>query len=103
MLDTSSAETKTSFDFKSLRAIRVIRPLKLVNGVPSLQVVLNAILRAMIPLFHIGLLVIFVIILYAIIGLELFCGAMHSRCEYKENKDPNVIVSLDALFVEECY
>jgi hypothetical protein len=68
---------------KSLRAVRVIRPLKLVNGVPSLQVVLNAILRAMIPLLHIALLVIFVIIIYAIIGLELFCGIMHARCEYR--------------------
>ena len=40
----------------------------------------------MIPLLHIALLVIFVIIIYAIIGLELFCGVMHSRCEYRYNK-----------------
>lgn len=40
--------------------------------------VLNAILRAMIPLLHIALLVMFVIIIYAIIGLELFCGKLHS-------------------------
>ncbi|CAF0874259.1 unnamed protein product [Adineta steineri] len=68
------------FDVKSLRAFRVIRPLKLVNGVPSLQIVLNSILRAMLPLLHIALLVLFVITIYAIIGLELFCGKMHSTC-----------------------
>lgn len=62
------------FDVKALRAFRVLRPLRLVSGVPSLQVVLNAILRAMIPLLHIAMLVMFVIIIYAIIGLELFCG-----------------------------
>jgi voltage-dependent calcium channel L type alpha-1D len=45
---------------------------------------MNAILKAMIPLLHIALLVLFVIIIYAIIGLELFCGLMHHRCEYKE-------------------
>jgi len=50
--------------------------------------VLNSILRAMIPLLHIALLVIFVIIIYAIIGLELFCGIMHNRCEYKINRNP---------------
>jgi hypothetical protein len=37
----------------------------------------------MIPLLHVALLVIFVIIMYAIIGLELFCGQMHNRCEYE--------------------
>ncbi|MFH4976850.1 hypothetical protein AB6A40_003559 [Gnathostoma spinigerum] len=68
------------FDVKALRAFRVLRPLRLVSGVPSLQVVLNAILRAMIPLLHIALLVMFVIIIYAIIGLELFCGKLHSTC-----------------------
>uniref|UniRef100_A0AC35GND3 Voltage-dependent L-type calcium channel subunit alpha n=1 Tax=Panagrolaimus sp. PS1159 TaxID=55785 RepID=A0AC35GND3_9BILA len=67
-------------DVKALRAFRVLRPLRLVSGVPSLQVVLNAILRAMIPLLHIALLVMFVIIIYAIIGLELFCGKLHSTC-----------------------
>ncbi|UJR22467.1 hypothetical protein I4U23_025525 [Adineta vaga] len=70
------------FDVKSLRAFRVIRPLKLVNGVPSLQIVLNSILRAMLPLLHIALLVLFVITIYAIIGLELFCGKMHMTCYY---------------------
>ena len=46
----------------------------------GLQVVLNSILRAMIPLLHIALLVVFVIIIYAIIGLELFSGKLHTTC-----------------------
>ncbi|KAG8186903.1 hypothetical protein JTE90_022871 [Oedothorax gibbosus] len=71
---------KEGFDVKALRAFRVLRPLRLVSGVPSLQVVLNSILKAMIPLLHIALLVIFVIIIYAIIGLELFSGKMHKTC-----------------------
>uniref|UniRef100_A0A8C0IWG0 Voltage-dependent L-type calcium channel subunit alpha n=1 Tax=Chelonoidis abingdonii TaxID=106734 RepID=A0A8C0IWG0_CHEAB len=65
------------FDVKALRAFRVLRPLRLVSGVPSLQVVLNSIIKAMVPLLHIALLVLFVIIIYAIIGLELFIGKMH--------------------------
>ena len=35
---------------------------------------------AMIPLFHIALLVLFVIIIYAIIGLEMFSGIFHRAC-----------------------
>ncbi|XP_057654899.1 muscle calcium channel subunit alpha-1 isoform X1 [Diorhabda carinulata] len=72
--------SKETFDVKALRAFRVLRPLRLVSGVPSLQVVLNSILRAMVPLLHIALLVLFVIIIYAIIGLELFSGKMHMTC-----------------------
>ncbi|XP_026791096.3 calcium channel, voltage-dependent, L type, alpha 1D subunit, a isoform X10 [Pangasianodon hypophthalmus] len=68
------------FDVKALRAFRVLRPLRLVSGVPSLQVVLNSIIKAMVPLLHIALLVLFVIIIYAIIGLELFLGKMHATC-----------------------
>uniref|UniRef100_A0A8B9ZYG8 Voltage-dependent L-type calcium channel subunit alpha n=1 Tax=Anas zonorhyncha TaxID=75864 RepID=A0A8B9ZYG8_9AVES len=68
------------FDVKALRAFRVLRPLRLVSGVPSLQVVLNSIIKAMVPLLHIALLVLFVIIIYAIIGLELFIGKMHKSC-----------------------
>jgi hypothetical protein len=48
----------------------------------GLQIVLNSILRAMLPLLHIALLVLFVITIYAIIGLELFCGKMHMTCYY---------------------
>ncbi|XP_024066262.1 voltage-dependent L-type calcium channel subunit alpha-1C isoform X1 [Terrapene carolina triunguis] len=70
------------FDVKALRAFRVLRPLRLVSGVPSLQVVLNSIIKAMVPLLHIALLVLFVIIIYAIIGLELFMGKMHKTCYF---------------------
>ncbi|XP_064334916.1 voltage-dependent L-type calcium channel subunit alpha-1C isoform X5 [Camelus dromedarius] len=72
------------FDVKALRAFRVLRPLRLVSGVPSLQVVLNSIIKAMVPLLHIALLVLFVIIIYAIIGLELFMGKMHKTCYSEE-------------------
>lgn len=111
------------FDVKALRAFRVLRPLRLVSGVPSklkletkskifihdqlikklfhfflfflsfvgLQVVLNSILRAMVPLLHIALLVIFVIIIYAIIGLELFSGKMHTTCYNSKSKSHRIV------------
>ncbi|XP_011892293.1 PREDICTED: voltage-dependent L-type calcium channel subunit alpha-1S isoform X2 [Cercocebus atys] len=84
-------------DVKALRAFRVLRPLRLVSGVPSLQVVLNSIFKAMLPLFHIALLVLFMVIIYAIIGLELFKGKMHKTCYFTgtdivatvENEEPS--------------
>uniref|UniRef100_A0A3P8NRE6 Voltage-dependent L-type calcium channel subunit alpha n=1 Tax=Astatotilapia calliptera TaxID=8154 RepID=A0A3P8NRE6_ASTCA len=71
------------FDMKALRAFRVLRPLRLVSGVPSLQVVMNSILKAMLPLLHIALLVFLLVTIYAIMGLELFKCKMHKTCYYK--------------------
>uniref|UniRef100_A0A3Q3SIJ0 Voltage-dependent L-type calcium channel subunit alpha n=1 Tax=Mastacembelus armatus TaxID=205130 RepID=A0A3Q3SIJ0_9TELE len=81
------------FDVKALRAFRVLRPLRLVSGVPSLQVVLNSIIKAMVPLLHIALLVLFVIIIYAIIGLELFIGKMHATCALAEEESAPCAIS----------
>ena len=41
---------------------------------------MNAIVRAMVPLLHIAMLVVFVIIIYAVIGLELFMGKLSKTC-----------------------
>uniref|UniRef100_A0A3Q0KD42 Voltage-dependent L-type calcium channel subunit alpha n=1 Tax=Schistosoma mansoni TaxID=6183 RepID=A0A3Q0KD42_SCHMA len=77
---SSKALENMNIDVKALRAFRVLRPLRLLSGLPSLQVVLNSIITAMVPLLHIALLVIFVIIVYAIVGLELFQSKLHLTC-----------------------
>nr|BAA13136.2 voltage-dependent calcium channel [Heterololigo bleekeri] len=76
-----------SFDLRTLRAVRVLRPLKLVSGIPSLQVVLKSIIRAMAPLLQVCLLVLFAIVIFAIIGLEFYTGAFHKACFIKPNDD----------------
>ncbi|XP_076342693.1 voltage-dependent calcium channel type A subunit alpha-1-like isoform X3 [Tachypleus tridentatus] len=77
---TSYASDNLEVDLRTLRAIRVLRPLKLVSGIPSLQVVLKSIIKAMAPLLQIGLLVLFAIVIFAIIGLEFYNGALHKTC-----------------------
>jgi hypothetical protein len=48
-------------------------------------VVLKSILKAMAPLLQIGLLVLFAIVIFAIIGLEFFNGAFHTACHTLDN------------------
>ncbi|XP_074713573.1 voltage-dependent P/Q-type calcium channel subunit alpha-1A [Strix uralensis] len=74
------ATVGSQFDLRTLRAVRVLRPLKLVSGIPSLQVVLKSIMKAMIPLLQIGLLLFFAILIFAIIGLEFYMGKFHTTC-----------------------
>ena len=47
---------------------------------PGLQVVLKSILKALAPLMQIGLLVMFAILIFAIIGLEFYGGALNKTC-----------------------
>lgn len=75
-----SNSIKQSESLKVLRAVRVLRPLKIVSGIPSLQVVMKSIARAMIPLLQILFLILFVIVIYAIVGLELLRGKFHFTC-----------------------
>ncbi|XP_026677370.1 voltage-dependent calcium channel type A subunit alpha-1 [Diaphorina citri] len=77
---TQIPQTTLDMDLRTLRAIRVLRPLKLVSGIPSLQVVLKSIIKAMAPLLQIGLLVLFAIVIFAIIGLEFYAGVLHKTC-----------------------
>ncbi|XP_026998194.2 voltage-dependent N-type calcium channel subunit alpha-1B isoform X10 [Tachysurus fulvidraco] len=74
------AKVGSDFDLRTLRAVRVLRPLKLVSGIPSLQVVLKSIMKAMVPLLQIGLLLFFAIVMFAIIGVELYMGKFQKAC-----------------------
>lgn len=87
------------FDLKIIRAFRVLRPLKLVNGVPSLQVVLSSILKAMAPLMNIALLVFFCIVIFAIIGLEFYSGIFHATC-FNITSMGNINTSITTLLIK---
>ncbi|XP_053328500.1 voltage-dependent N-type calcium channel subunit alpha-1B [Spea bombifrons] len=82
------ATAGANFDLRTLRAVRVLRPLKLVSGIPSLQVVLKSIMKAMVPLLQIGLLLFFAIVMFAIIGLEFYMGKFHKACFTKDGDEP---------------
>ncbi|XP_056276374.1 voltage-dependent R-type calcium channel subunit alpha-1E-like [Pseudoliparis swirei] len=80
IMATAGAHMNIPVDLRTLRAVRVLRPLKLVSGIPSLQIVLKSIMKAMIPLLQIGLLLFFAILMFAIIGLEFYSGKLHQTC-----------------------
>uniref|UniRef100_A0A1A7X9N5 Calcium channel, voltage-dependent, R type, alpha 1E subunit n=1 Tax=Iconisemion striatum TaxID=60296 RepID=A0A1A7X9N5_9TELE len=81
ILATAGSHMNIPVDLRTLRAVRVLRPLKLVSGIPSLQIVLKSIMKAMIPLLQIGLLLFFAILMFAIIGLEFYSGKLHHTCQ----------------------
>merc|ERR1719270_2654526 len=88
MLMPKSEDGKaTGPDLAMLRTFRVLRPLKLVSGVPSLQVVMSSIAKAIGPLVNIALLLFFAVLIFAIIGLEFYAGALNKTCYSLDNLD----------------
>uniref|UniRef100_A0A8B9RM96 Voltage-dependent calcium channel type A subunit alpha-1 n=1 Tax=Astyanax mexicanus TaxID=7994 RepID=A0A8B9RM96_ASTMX len=98
ILATAGAHMNIPVDLRTLRAVRVLRPLKLVSGIPSLQIVLKSIIKAMVPLLQIGLLLFFAILMFAIIGLEFYSGKLHHTCL----PTPNILEVEFACGVRRC-
>uniref|UniRef100_A0A4W6G2M6 Calcium voltage-gated channel subunit alpha1 E n=1 Tax=Lates calcarifer TaxID=8187 RepID=A0A4W6G2M6_LATCA len=94
ILAAAGAHMNISVDLRTLRAVRVLRPLKLVSGIPSLQIVLKSIMKAMVPLLQIGLLLFFAILMFAIIGLEFYSGKLHKTCK----PQPGILVLPPHMF-----
>eukprot|EP01135_Chromosphaera_perkinsii_P012279 Nk52_evm16s2630 gene=Nk52_evmTU16s2630 len=72
-------------DVKALRAFRVLRPLRLVSKLEPLQIVMNSILQSLPNLANIGLLLLFLIVVYGIMGLQFFVGKLHRSCYWDDD------------------
>lgn len=59
--------------------------------------VLKSIIKAMAPLLQIGLLVLFAIVIFAIIGLEFYNGAFRSTCYNITTNGNNISQTLHKL------
>ena len=63
-----------------LRSFRVLRPLRTISGIEGLRIIVSALMSA-IPLLRDAILIlVFFFIIFAIAGVQLFGGALKSRC-----------------------
>lgn len=64
---------------------------------------LKSIIKAMAPLLQIGLLVLFAIVIFAIIGLEFYSGALHKTCYNLEDISKYFSILLFTHCAPRCY
>ena len=87
----------------SLRMARALRPLRTIQRFPELRRVVEAFFRAGPALSTVSALTAFFILVFGVIGVEVFAGAFHQRCEptqWHEERSRNLRGS-DALHVVE--
>ena len=78
MLDSEGSSVGISF--KSLRAFRVLKPLRAVNNIPGLKLIMSAIMSALPMLKDTIIVLLFFFLIFAIGGINLFSGMLRYRC-----------------------
>ena len=70
----------TMGNYSVLRAFRALRPLRALKRVPGMPVLVQWILSVMPKMGNVAMLCGFVFLVFGIVGMELFKGALHYRC-----------------------
>uniref|UniRef100_A0A4W6CVK1 Calcium voltage-gated channel subunit alpha1 Ib n=1 Tax=Lates calcarifer TaxID=8187 RepID=A0A4W6CVK1_LATCA len=74
-----------NINFTAIRTVRVLRPLKAINRVPSMRILVNLLLDTLPMLGNVLLLCFFVFFIFGIIGVQLWAGLLRNRCYLEEN------------------
>ncbi|KAJ0051229.1 hypothetical protein NL108_016338, partial [Boleophthalmus pectinirostris] len=74
-----------NINFTAIRTVRVLRPLKAINRVPSMRILVNLLLDTLPMLGNVLLLCFFVFFIFGIIGVQLWAGLLRNRCYPEHN------------------
>uniref|UniRef100_A0A1I8G7J9 Sodium channel protein n=1 Tax=Macrostomum lignano TaxID=282301 RepID=A0A1I8G7J9_9PLAT len=72
-------------NLSALRSLRVLRALKTVTTVPGLKTIVGALMEAVKRLRDVGILTIFVLSIFALIGLQMYKGTLLQKCVLEFN------------------
>uniref|UniRef100_A0A8C8AW24 Calcium voltage-gated channel subunit alpha1 I n=1 Tax=Otus sunia TaxID=257818 RepID=A0A8C8AW24_9STRI len=70
-----------NINLSAIRTVRVLRPLKAINRVPSMRILVNLLLDTLPMLGNVLLLCFFVFFIFGIIGVQLWAGLLRNRCD----------------------
>ncbi|XP_075429860.1 voltage-dependent T-type calcium channel subunit alpha-1I isoform X2 [Ascaphus truei] len=74
-----------NINLSAIRTVRVLRPLKAINRVPSMRILVNLLLDTLPMLGNVLLLCFFVFFIFGIIGVQLWAGLLRNRCFLDDN------------------
>ena len=77
---SKSGQESSAFNLGSMRAFRVLRPLKTISSIQGLKVLMNALISAINLLRDTLIILIFFALMYAIAGQQLMSGELKQRC-----------------------
>ncbi|KAL3102984.1 hypothetical protein niasHT_026432 [Heterodera trifolii] len=69
-----------NINLTAIRTVRVLRPLRAVNRIPSMRILVNLLLDTLPMLGNVLLLCFFVFFIFGIVGVQLWAGLLRNRC-----------------------
>jgi len=67
-------------NLKALRTLRVLRPLRSINAFPSMRRLIGSLLAALPSLGNAVVFMFFILLLFAILGVQQYRGILYQRC-----------------------
>ncbi|XP_038675349.1 voltage-dependent T-type calcium channel subunit alpha-1H isoform X3 [Scyliorhinus canicula] len=69
----------------AIRTVRVLRPLRAINRVPSMRILVTLLLDTLPMLGNVLLLCFFVFFIFGIVGVQLWAGLLRNRCFFEDS------------------
>ncbi|XP_004434769.1 PREDICTED: voltage-dependent T-type calcium channel subunit alpha-1G isoform X8 [Ceratotherium simum simum] len=85
----------------AVRTVRVLRPLRAINRVPSMRILVTLLLDTLPMLGNVLLLCFFVFFIFGIVGVQLWAGLLRNRCFLPENFSLPLSVDLERYYQTE--
>ncbi|CAK6974288.1 voltage-dependent T-type calcium channel subunit alpha-1G [Scomber scombrus] len=87
-----------SVSFSAVRTVRVLRPLRAINRVPSMRILVTLLLDTLPMLGNVLLLCFFVFFIFGIVGVQLWAGLLRNRCFVEDNFSFPLSMELDKYY-----
>ncbi|XP_077360073.1 voltage-dependent T-type calcium channel subunit alpha-1G isoform X13 [Festucalex cinctus] len=84
--------------FSAVRTVRVLRPLRAINRVPSMRILVTLLLDTLPMLGNVLLLCFFVFFIFGIVGVQLWAGLLRNRCFVEDNFSFPLSVELEKYY-----
>uniref|UniRef100_A0AAX7V3Z1 Voltage-dependent T-type calcium channel subunit alpha n=1 Tax=Astatotilapia calliptera TaxID=8154 RepID=A0AAX7V3Z1_ASTCA len=85
----------------AIRTVRVLRPLRAINRVPSMRILVTLLLDTLPMLGNVLLLCFFVFFIFGIVGVQLWEGLLRNRCFLGEDIETMYNMSLNPYYMSE--
>ncbi|XP_053193705.1 voltage-dependent T-type calcium channel subunit alpha-1H [Scomber japonicus] len=85
----------------AIRTVRVLRPLRAINRVPSMRILVTLLLDTLPMLGNVLLLCFFVFFIFGIVGVQLWAGLLRNRCFLGEDINTLYNLSISSYYMSE--
>ncbi|KAM7386593.1 hypothetical protein PAMA_009280 [Pampus argenteus] len=85
----------------AIRTVRVLRPLRAINRVPSMRILVTLLLDTLPMLGNVLLLCFFVFFIFGIVGVQLWAGLLRNRCFLEKDIQTMYNLSISSYYMSE--